>query len=155
MAIALGHKKSAAFIPSGALSKSEIAEMCKRGSIERDGKWVDRVEGMGFTSSRAAMVDVTVDAEAQKRGISVFQEGGRDSPKAKIGSNDNLSDHQSEMKCSGSHLKNEKKHKHKKKKDKKEKKSSRKHKHKHESESDSETSRRKKRRRHASNSDDR
>ena len=66
--------------------------MCKRGSIERDGKWVDRVEGMGFArlcinlivsgliiysffvfSSRAAMVDVTVDAEAQKRGISVFQ----------------------------------------------------------------------------------
>ena len=47
------------------------------------------------------------------------QEGGRDSPKAKICSNNDLSDHQSGMKCSGSHLKNEKKHKHKNRKTKK------------------------------------
>jgi hypothetical protein len=153
MAIALGHKPATAHIPTGQLSNSEIAEVCKRGSIERDSKWVDRVEGMGFASSRAAMIDVSVDEEAQKRGLSVFQEGGRDSPKVK---RDEGKEQRGQGQGGESSSTNERKQKHKKKskkKEKKEKKSS-KHKHRHGSDSDDDYGRRKKRRRHSSSSVD-
>lgn len=40
-----------------ALTKQEIAETLKRGQTERDSGNVERVEGMGFGSSRAAMMD--------------------------------------------------------------------------------------------------
>ena len=42
---------------TSSLTKQEIAETLKRGQTERDSGNVERVEGMGFGSSRAAMMD--------------------------------------------------------------------------------------------------
>ncbi|CAM9196694.1 unnamed protein product [Bubo scandiacus] len=55
------------------LSKEDLAEVCKRDGTERDKKDVDRVVGLGSSSSSAGRVMLSKeDKEAAKMGLSVF-----------------------------------------------------------------------------------
>ncbi|XP_075000446.1 multiple myeloma tumor-associated protein 2 [Calonectris borealis] len=56
-----------------ALSKEDLAEVCKRDGAERDEKDVDRVVGLGSSSGSAGRVMLSKeDKEAAKMGLSVF-----------------------------------------------------------------------------------
>lgn len=55
LAIALG-KGSGKKVATG-VTKQELAEVCRKGQVERDSMDIERVEGMGFGSSRARLMD--------------------------------------------------------------------------------------------------
>lgn len=54
LAIALGRGPSKK-VASG-VSKQELAEVCRKGQVERDSMDIERVQGMGFGSTRASLV---------------------------------------------------------------------------------------------------
>lgn len=54
LAIALGREPTKK-VASG-VSKQELAEVCRKGQVERDSMDIERVEGMGFGSTRASLV---------------------------------------------------------------------------------------------------
>ncbi|KAG8443498.1 hypothetical protein GDO86_012048 [Hymenochirus boettgeri] len=71
MLAALGYK-NVKRQPTG-LSKEEFAEACKREGVERDEKDVDRVLGLGSSSSSSSrMILSKEDKEATKKGFSIF-----------------------------------------------------------------------------------
>nr|XP_032807113.1 multiple myeloma tumor-associated protein 2 [Petromyzon marinus] len=55
--------------PTG-LTREEFADICKRGTLERDEKDIERVSGLG--SSRPSHMLSKEDKEAQKQGLAVF-----------------------------------------------------------------------------------
>ncbi|CAM9427977.1 unnamed protein product [Lampetra planeri] len=55
--------------PTG-LTREEFADICKRGTLERDEKDIERVSGFG--SSRPSHMLSKEDKEAQKQGLAVF-----------------------------------------------------------------------------------
>lgn len=57
LALALG--KGNAKKQPGGVTKQELAEVCRKGQMERDSMDIERVEGMGFSSSRARLMDVS------------------------------------------------------------------------------------------------
>ncbi|XP_009992947.1 PREDICTED: multiple myeloma tumor-associated protein 2 [Chaetura pelagica] len=106
-----------------ALSKEDLAEVCKREGAERDEKDVDRLVGLGSSSSSAGRVMLSKeDKEAAKLGLSIFTH-------QKVSSSPEMS---------GSKKKQEKEEKveEKRKKSKKEKKKKKKKKHKKEKKKD-------------------
>lgn len=54
LAIALGREPTKK-VASG-VSKQELAEVCRKGQVERDSMDIERVQGMGFGSTRASLV---------------------------------------------------------------------------------------------------
>uniref|UniRef100_A0A663M3M7 Chromosome 1 open reading frame 35 n=1 Tax=Athene cunicularia TaxID=194338 RepID=A0A663M3M7_ATHCN len=54
------------------LSKEDLAEVCKRDNAERDKKDVDRVVGLGSSSSAGRVMLSKEDREAAKMGLSIF-----------------------------------------------------------------------------------
>lgn len=72
LAIALGKgnvKKKASGV-----SKQELAEVCRKGQLERDSMDIERVEGMGFGSSRARLMDVASAPVKETLGATGSQE---------------------------------------------------------------------------------
>ncbi|XP_002736355.1 uncharacterized protein LOC100370812 [Saccoglossus kowalevskii] len=144
MMAALGHKVVKK--QASGLSKQELAEVCHRGTTERDDRDIERKEGMGYGSSRMQTmgVNTTNIKEAEKSGSTVFEHVRREENKRKHSSDDETHREKSKKKKKDKKSKKEKKKRKEKKKKKKYESSS--------SDTDSPSSSR--RRRHNSDSDD-
>jgi len=139
LAMALGKgnlKKQAAGV-----TKQELAEVCRKGQLERDSMDIERVEGMGFSSSRARLMDVASAPVRETLGASGIQEEGVPIPNSKSQVKPDINSFRGE---------GQSRDKTKKKKDKKEKKSKKekKHKKKRHSDDDSSAKGEKRKRRH-------
>ncbi|XP_006011828.1 multiple myeloma tumor-associated protein 2 [Latimeria chalumnae] len=136
---ALGHK-TVKRQPTG-LTKEDLAEVCKREGAERDSRGVDRVLGLGSSSSNTGRTMLSKDDKmAAKFGMTVFThhkvEGSRDSPSLKRKPDD---EKDSEKMRSEDKKKQKKEKKKKKKKEKKKSKRKRKKQHKKPSSSSSDS----------------
>ncbi|XP_068747440.1 multiple myeloma tumor-associated protein 2 homolog isoform X2 [Montipora capricornis] len=72
LALALG--KGNAKKQPGGVTKQELAEVCRKGQMERDSMDIERVEGMGFSSSRARLMDVSSVPVKETLGATGVQE---------------------------------------------------------------------------------
>ncbi|XP_051468315.1 multiple myeloma tumor-associated protein 2 [Apus apus] len=114
-----------------ALSKEDLAEVCKREGAERDEKDVDRLVGLGSSSGSAGRVMLSKeDKEAAKLGLSVFtHQKVSSSPEMSVSKKKQEKEEKVEEKRPESSKKSKKeKKKKKKKKHKKEKKKDKHHK---------------------------
>lgn len=129
LAIALG--KGNAQKKAGGVTKQELAEVCRKGQIERDSMDIERVEGMGFSSSRARLMDVS--SEPVKETLDAT--GGQVEKLPASGGRGN-----GETEVRGSAGEEQSREKTKKKKNKKEKKMKKEKKHKRKRHSDDDSS---------------
>jgi len=137
LAIALGKgnlKKQATGV-----TKQELAEVCRKGQLERDSMDIERVEGMGFSSSRARLMDASSAPVRETLGATGTQEERVSDPNSKS---------QVKSDISSSTGVGQSRDKTKKKKDKKEKKSKKEKKHTKKRPSDDDSKGEKRKRRH-------
>lgn len=73
MAAALGLKPSSQAKPQQALTKQEIAEVCRRKSVEEMDESDERIKGIGFQSRRSQILYSGGDSTTTKDGATVFE----------------------------------------------------------------------------------
>ncbi|XP_074622894.1 multiple myeloma tumor-associated protein 2 homolog [Acropora palmata] len=75
LAIALGKGNSTK--RAGGVTKQELAEVCRKGQLERDSMDIERVEGMGFSSSRVRLMDMSSAPVRETLGATCVQEASQ------------------------------------------------------------------------------
>lgn len=129
LAIALG--KGNVTKKASGVTKQELAEVCRKGQLERDSMDIERVEGMGFGSSRAHLMDSSSALVKETLGATGTEE-------VRVTDQGHKGNERTEVCCLTG--KGQSKDKTKKKKDKKEKKSKKEKKHKKKRHSDDDSS---------------